>query len=289
MAPNPDRFLDEAADVRGACGVKQPLSLQITGWEFPRFLSVDCHKLFDATLLHIPDHRTGIAHAMVRTLVVEDDPQTALYITQGLSRNGHTVYWAPTGGDGFVQGRNGDYDLIIADRMLPGMDGLTLIRRLRGVNIQTPVLFLTNMGELDARVEGLEAGGDDYITKPFAMPELLARTNALVRRAALNGSSHTILRISSLEVNLLTRTVTREGMQIDLQAQEFKLLQYLMEHSGRVVTRTMLLENVWGLEFEPGTTVVESHMSRLRSKIDKGFDMPLIHTVRGAGYVLRAG
>ncbi|HEY2007707.1 MAG TPA: response regulator transcription factor [Rhizomicrobium sp.] len=228
---------------------------------------------------------------MVRTLIVEDDAQTALYLTQGLSRNGHTIYWAPTGGDGFVQARSGDYDLIIADRMLPGMDGLTLIRRLRDVNIQTPVLFLTNMGELDARVEGLEAGGDDYITKPFAMPELLARTNALVRRAALNGAnnSHTILRISSLEMNLLTRTVTREGTKIDLQAQEFKLLQYLMEHHGRVVTRTMLLENVWGLEFVPGTTVVESHVSRLRSKIDKGYDMTLIHTVRGAGYVLRAG
>jgi len=228
---------------------------------------------------------------MVKTLIVEDDPQTALYITQGLSRNGHTLHWAPTGGDGFVQARAGDYELIIADRMLPDMDGVIFVRRLRGLNVQTPVLFLTNMAELDARIEGLEAGGDDYITKPFAMPELLARTNALVRRATLNGAynNHTVLRLGSLEMNLVARAVSREGLRIDLQAQEFKLLQYLMEHSSRVVTRTMLLENVWGLEFDPGTTVVESHMSRLRSKIDKGFDIPLIHTVRGAGYVLRAG
>lgn len=228
---------------------------------------------------------------MVKTLIIEDDPQTALYITQGLGRNGHTLYWAPTGGDGFVQARGGDYELIIADRMLPDMDGLSLIRRLRGLNVQTPVLFLTNMGELNARVEGLEAGGDDYITKPFAMPELLARTNALVRRASRNGAykGHTVLRLDTMEMNLVARTVSREGQRIDLQAQEFKLLQYLMEHSGRIVTRTMLLENVWGLEFDPGTTVVESHMSRLRSKVDKGFGMPLIHTVRGAGYVLRAG
>jgi two-component system OmpR family response regulator len=228
---------------------------------------------------------------MVKTLVIEDDPQTALYITQGLSRNGHMIHWAPTGGDGFVQARCGDYELIIVDRMLPGVDGLTLIRRLRDLNIQTPVLFLTNMGELNARVEGLEAGGDDYITKPFAMVELLARTNALVRRATLVGAynSHTVLRVSSLELNLVTRIVSREGQEIDLQTQEFKLLQYLMEHNGRIVTRTMLLESVWGLEFDPGTTLVESHVSRLRSKIDKGFDIPLIHTVRGAGYVLRAG
>lgn len=228
---------------------------------------------------------------MVKTLVVEDDPQTALYITQGLNRNGHTIYWAPTGGDGFVQARGGDYELIIADRMLPDMDGLGLVRRLREMNVNTPVLFLTNMGALDARVEGLEAGGDDYITKPFAMSELLARTNALVRRATLVGAynTQTVLRVGALEINLVTRAVSREGQKIDLQAQEFKLLQYLMEHSGRVVTRTMLLENVWGLEFDPGTTVVESHMSRLRSKIDKGFDAVLIHTVRGAGYVLRAG
>jgi two-component system OmpR family response regulator len=227
---------------------------------------------------------------MAKTLVIEDDPQTALYITQGLSRNGHTIHWAPTGGDGFAQARCGDYELIIADRMLPGMDGLTLVRRLRDLNIQTPVLFLTNMGELDSRVEGLEAGGDDYITKPFAMPELLARTNALVRRATRIGAynSHTVLRVGDLEINLVTRGVSREGLEIELQTQEYKLLQYLMEHSGRVVTRSMLLENVWGLDFDPGTTLVESHMSRLRSKIDKSFDLPMIHTVRGAGYVLRA-
>ena len=227
---------------------------------------------------------------MVKTLVIEDDAHTALYLTQGLSRNGHSVHWAPTGGDGFAQARAGDYELIIADRMLPGLDGLVVVRRLRRFNIQTPVLFLTNMGDIDARVEGLEAGGDDYIAKPFAMPELLARANALVRRANLFGAyNHTVLRAGGLEMNLVSRTVSREGARIDLQAQEFKLLQYLLEHAGRVVTRKMLLENVWGLEFEPGTTVVESHISRLRSKIDKGFAPQLLHTVRGSGYVLRAG
>src|SRR6185437_3431863 len=228
--------------------------------------------------------------SMTNTLIIEDDPETALYVTQGLARSGHSVRWASTGGDGLVQAMEGNYGLIIADRMLPGIDGLSIVKRLRKINIQTPVLFLTNMGETDARVEGLEAGGDDYLTKPFAMNELLARTNALVRRAMVGGASgKTMLRIDSLEMDLLARTVTRAGLPIDLQAQEFKLLEYLLQNAGRVVTRAMLLDNVWGLEFDPGTTVVESQISRLRSKINKGSAIELIHTVRGSGYILRAG
>jgi two-component system OmpR family response regulator len=227
---------------------------------------------------------------MTKTLIIEDDPETALYVTQGLAKNGHSVRWASTGGDGLMQATEGEYGLIIADRMLPGIDGLTIVRRLRKINIQTPILFLTNMGDTDARVEGLEGGGDDYLTKPFAMNELLARTNALVRRSATLGAfNKTILRAESLEVNLLARTVSRAGQPIELQAQEFKLLEYLMQNAGRLVTRAMILENVWGLEFDPGTTVVESQISRLRSKIHKGSFAELIHTVRGAGYILRAG
>jgi len=227
---------------------------------------------------------------MTKTLIIEDDPETALYVTQGLAKNGHSVRWASTGGDGLMQATEGEYGLIIADRMLPGIDGLTIVRRLRKINIQTPILFLTNIGDTDARVEGLEGGGDDYLTKPFAMNELLARTNALVRRStALGAFNKTILRVESLEMNLLARTVSRAGQPIELQAQEFKLLEYLMQNAGRLVTRAMILENVWGLEFDPGTTVVESQISRLRSKIHKSSPIELIHTVRGAGYILRAG
>ncbi|MBU6297996.1 MAG: response regulator transcription factor [Alphaproteobacteria bacterium] len=226
----------------------------------------------------------------MKTLVIEDDPETALYVTEGLQKHGHTVFWAPTGTDGLEQAKAGDCALLIVDRMLPGLDGLALVKNLRDHNIQTPVLFLTTMDGLDARVEGLDAGGDDYLTKPFAMPELLARANAIMRRTHLLGlaDEQTRLRAGSLEMNLLARTVTRSGQHIELLHQEFKLLEYLMQNAGRIVTRTMLLENVWGLTFDPGTNVVESHMSRLRSKVDRGFPAALIHTIRGSGYVIRA-
>lgn len=225
----------------------------------------------------------------MKTLIVEDDPITALYVTEGLQKHGHTVCWAPTGTDGFEQAKSGDCALIIVDRMLPGLDGLTLVKNLRDRNIQTPVLFLTTMDDLDARVEGLDAGGDDYLTKPFAMPELLARANAIMRRRSFsNDAPSTRLRVGGLEVDLLARSVSRDGQAIELQQQEFKLLEYLMQNAGRVVTRTMLLEKVWGLNFDPGTNVVESHMSRLRSKVDRGFEVELIRTVRGAGYVVSA-
>jgi two-component system, OmpR family, response regulator len=226
----------------------------------------------------------------MKTLIIEDDPETALYVTEGLQKHGHTVCWAPTGTDGFEQARTGDCALIIVDRMLPGLDGLTLVKNLRDHNIQTPILFLTTMDDLDARVEGLNAGGDDYLTKPFAMPELLARANAIMRRTHLLGgtSRQTRLRAGSLEMDLLARTVVRDGQLIELQHQEFKLLEYLMQNAGRIVTRTMLLENVWGLSFDPGTNVVESHMSRLRSKVGRDYATEIIQTIRGSGYCIRA-
>jgi two-component system OmpR family response regulator len=225
--------------------------------------------------------------AIAKTLIIEDDPQTALYVTEGLRDAGHVVHWAVTGADGYHQAVEGDFALIVADRMLPGLDGLTLVRNLRRAEIETPVLFLTTMDDLDARVEGLESGGDDYLTKPFAMPELVARTNALIRRSRRQPGTTTTLRAGELHLDLLTRSVTRQGVAIELQPQEFKLLEYLVQNVGRAVTRMMLLEKVWGLDFDPGTTLVESHLSRLRAKLDRGFDTPLIHTLRGEGYVLR--
>jgi two-component system OmpR family response regulator len=170
--------------------------------------------------------------------------------------------------------------------MLPGIDGLGIVKTIRGAGVKTPVLFLTTLGGIDDRVEGLEAGGDDYLVKPFAFAELLARMNALARRSSPT-EVQTLLRVADLELDLLKRSVARGGKRIDLQPQEFKLLEYLMRHAGRVLTRTMLLESVWEFHFDPQTTVVETHISRLRSKIDQGFGVPLIHTVRGAGYCLR--
>lgn len=211
-------------------------------------------------------------------------------MTEGLQQLGHVVSWAATGPDGLFQASHDYYALVIVDRMLPGLDGLSLVKRLRGIGIHTPALFLTTMDGLDARVEGLEGGGDDYLTKPFAMAELVARANALIRRSQHFGDKAlTRLRVGSLEMDLLAREVTRAGQTIELQKQEFKLLEFLMQNSGKTVTRSMLLEKVWGLDFDPGTTVLESHISRLRAKVDRGFDGELIHTVRGSGYVLRAG
>jgi len=226
--------------------------------------------------------------AIATTLVIEDDPQTALHVTEALRSIGHSAHWAATGTDGYHQASGGKFDLIIVDRMLPGLDGLTIVRNLRRAHIEAPVLFLTTMDDLDARIEGLECGGDDYLPKPFATSELIARSNALIRRARKSVALQTMLRVGDLELDLLARTVKRQGTAIELQPQEFKLLEYLMQNSGRAVTRTMLLENVWGLDFDAGTTIVESHVSRLRGKVDREFTPEMIHTVRGVGYILRA-
>ncbi len=222
----------------------------------------------------------------MKILVIEDDPDTAEYIAQGLKELGHTVDIAPNGKDGLFLAAGEKYDVMVVDRMLPGLDGLGLVKTARGAGVATPVLFLTTMGGIDDRVEALEAGGDDYLVKPFAFAELVARINALGRRPALV-PEQTVLRVADLEVDLIRHTVKRRGQRIDLQPREFRLLEYLMRHAGRVVTRTMLLEHVWDFHFDPKTSVVETHISRLRSKIDKDFAPELIHTVRGTGYSLR--
>jgi two-component system, OmpR family, response regulator len=222
----------------------------------------------------------------MKILLIEDDAATARHIVKSLRQHGHTVDHAVNGRDGLFLAAGEPYDVMIIDRMLPGLDGLGVVKTVRGVGVKTPVLFLTTLGGIDDRVEGLEAGGDDYLLKPFAFAELLARVNALARRPPPT-EIQTLLRVADLELDLLKRSVTRAGKRIDVQPQEFKLLEYLMRNPGRVVTRTMLLENVWEFHFDPQTTVVETHISRLRSKIDQGFAKPLIHTVRGSGYCIR--
>jgi len=221
----------------------------------------------------------------VKILLVEDDKQTADYIAKGLREHGHVVDHAGNGRDGLYLATGEKYDVMIVDRMLPAMDGLSLVKAARASNVRAPVLFLTTMGGIDDRVTGLEAGGDDYLVKPFAFAELLARVNALGRRPTLS-EVVTQLQVADLQMDLLKRRVTRQGKQIELQHREFRLLEYLMRNAGRVVTRTMLLEAVWDFHFDPQTTVVETHISRLRAKIDRGFDRELIRTVRGAGYRL---
>lgn len=218
----------------------------------------------------------------MRILLIEDEPETASYIVAGLQQAGHDAAVAADGRSGLFRATGEDWNLLIVDRMLPGLDGLALVRTLRAGGVATPVLFLTTMGGVGDRVAGLRAGGDDYLVKPFALDELAARVEALGRRSSQLGPD-TVLRTADLEMDLLARTVTRGGRKLDLQRQEFKLLEYLLRHAGQVVTRTMLLENVWGFHFDPRTNVVDSHISRLRGKI--GAD--LIETVRGAGYCVR--
>lgn len=223
----------------------------------------------------------------MKLLLIEDDQETADYIVGGMEEAGHTVDHAANGRDGLFLAAGEPYDVMIVDRMLPGLDGLGLVKTIRSAAVRTPVLFLTALGGIDDRVEGLEAGGDDYLVKPFAFAELMARVNALARRPPVM-QVETTLRVADLEMDLVRRSVSRGNTRIDLQPQEFKLLEYLMRHAGRVVTRTMLLENVWNFHFDPQTNVVETHISRLRSKVDRGFGPELIHTVRGAGYSLHA-
>ena len=223
----------------------------------------------------------------MKILIIEDDAETAAYIANGLKEHGHTVDLAATGRDGLFLAAGEHYDLMVVDRMLPEIDGLSIVKTVRTAGIETPVLFLTALGGVDDRVTGLDAGGDDYLVKPFAFSELLARINALARRPPVT-SAETVLQVEDLEMDLLKRKVTRNGKTLDLQPREFRLLEYLMRHAGQVVTRTMLLEYVWDFHFDPHTNVVETHISRIRAKVDKPFDMPLIHTVRGAGYCLRA-
>lgn len=219
----------------------------------------------------------------MKLLVVEDDATTGNYIAKGLREEGHVVDLVRDGHAGLIAATTGNHDVLILDRMLPQVDGLTVLKTLRGAGRQVPVLLLTAMGDVDDRIEGLRAGADDYLAKPFAFGELSARVAALSRRPqALE--AETVLRAGDLEMNLITRTVSRAGQTIDLLPREFALLEHLLRRKGRVQTRTMLLESVWDIGFDPGTNVVETHVSRLRAKVDRPFDSELIQTVRGAGY-----
>ena len=224
----------------------------------------------------------------MKLLVIEDDRETAAYLIKGLNESGYTVDHSADGREGLFLATSGSYDAIVLDRMLPGMDGLALLGALRAAKIRTPALILSALGSVDDRVKGLRSGGDDYLVKPFAFSELLARIEALLRRGA-QAPTETRLRVADLELDLLTRTVRRGDKVIELLPREFQLLEYLMRNAGHVVTRTMLLEHVWDYHFDPQTNVIDVHVSRLRQKIDKQFERPLLHTVRGAGYCLRTG
>jgi two-component system OmpR family response regulator len=224
----------------------------------------------------------------MRILLVEDDPTVAGFVLKGLREANHVVEHADNGRDGLFMAASETFDTIILDRMLPGgIDGIRLLETLRSQNNATPVLLLSALAQVDERVAGLKAGGDDYLTKPFAFSELLARVEALTRRGKSDGPQTKLL-VGDLEMDLLSRSVRRGGQKIDLQPREFRLLEYLMRHAGQVVTRTMLLEGVWDYHFDPQTNVIDVHVSRLRQKIDKPFKSGLIHTIRNAGYMLRA-
>jgi len=223
----------------------------------------------------------------MQILIVEDDATVASFLSRRLGNDGHNVDHAATGQDGLRLASSNDYQVMIIDRMLPGLDGLTILRSVRESGDQTPVLILSALGEVDDKVHGLKAGGDDYLVKPFAYSELMARVESLVRRSS-SQEEQTVLEIDGLKMDLLSREVSRDGQKIDLKPREFLLLECLMRHADQVLTRTMLLEAVWDYHFDPQTNVIDVHISRLRQKVDRGFNEPLIHTIRGAGYVLRA-
>ncbi|MEE4379183.1 MAG: response regulator transcription factor [Candidatus Competibacteraceae bacterium] len=222
----------------------------------------------------------------MRILVIEDDQGAAAYLIKGLTESGYVVDHAAEGHEGLQLALTDVYQALIVDRMLPGLNGMSIIAALRSAGIKTPVLILSALSDVDDRVEGLRGGGDDYLAKPYSFSELLARLDALLRRGQLE-QQDTLFTVADLEVDRLKRKVTRAGQVIQLQPREFRLLEYLMRHAGQVVTRTMLLENVWGYHFDPQTNIIDVHISRLRTKIDKDFSAPLLHTLRGAGYCLR--
>ena len=223
----------------------------------------------------------------MRILIIEDDLEAGEAMARGLSEGGHDCVHAADGEAGLEAARQGEFDVLIVDRMMPRKDGVEVVETLRREGDATPVLFLSALGEINDRVTGLKAGADDYLVKPYAFAELIARVEALARRRE-TGSVATILKVGELEMDLIGRTVHRQGKEIDLQPREFQLLEFMMRHAGQSVTRTMLLEKVWEYHFDPQTNVIDVHISRLRSKIDKGFDRPMLQTVRGAGYRLDA-
>jgi two-component system OmpR family response regulator len=223
----------------------------------------------------------------MRLLIVEDDAEAAAYLTKAFREVGHVADHAADGLEGYAMAEGGGYDVLVIDRMLPRLDGLSLIRSLREQKDDTPALILSALAQVDDRVKGLRAGGDDYLPKPYAFSELLARVEVLARRRGAPASEPTTYRVGELVLDRLAHRVTREGQEVVLQPREFRLLEYLMKHAGQVVTRTMLLENVWDYHFDPQTNVIDVHVSRLRAKVDKGFELPMIHTIRGAGYMVR--
>ena len=238
----------------------------------------------------LPSGIFSVTVQAMRILIIEDDKEAASYLVKAFREAGHMADHAADGLDGYAMAEAGDYDVLVVDRMLPKLDGLSLIRSLREQKVETPVLILSALGQVDDRVKGLRAGGDDYLPKPYAFSELLARVEVLARRRAIVPSAEpTTYRVGDLELDRLSHRVTRSGQEIVLQPREFRLLEYLMKNANQVVTRTMLLEHVWDYHFDPQTNVIDVHVSRLRAKIDKGFDKPLIHTIRGAGYMVRVG
>jgi len=224
----------------------------------------------------------------MQILVIEDDARVAEHIGKGLKSAGHVVTHEADGRAGLIRATTDGFDLIIVDRMLPHVDGLTIVQTIRATGDATPILFLSALGEVDERVAGLRAGGDDYLTKPFAMSELLARVDVLARRGPAI-VAETKLAVGDLEIDLLGQQVKRQGKAIDLTTREYRILTYLARNEGRVVTRSMLLEHVWDYQFDPQTNIIDQHVSRLRQKVDRGFEAALIHTVRGTGYLIRAG
>lgn len=248
----------------------------------PLFADINGQRPVDRMADEQPDRVT------MRLLVIEDDRDAADYLVKAFREVGHVADAAADGDDGLAMALGGQYDVLIVDRMLPKRDGLSLIGDLRAKGMETPALILSALGQVDDRVKGLRAGGDDYLTKPYAFTELLARIEALARRTSPEEGSTRFV-VGDLVLDRLSHKVTRAGEAIMLQPREFRLLEYLMKHAGQVVTRTMLLENVWDYHFDPQTNVIDVHISRLRSKIDKGFERPLLHTIRGAGYMIRDG
>ncbi|MCL6728729.1 winged helix-turn-helix domain-containing protein [Sphingomonas hankyongi] len=223
-----------------------------------------------------------------KILVIEDDAETADYLGRGLTQEGHLVEQVSNGQDGLYRATDSTFDLIILDRMVPVLDGLSVLRALRAAQIETPVLILSALASVGDRIEGLDCGSDDYLVKPFSFAELLARANALLRRSEARVAANPQLTVGDLVIDPMSRTVKRAGKKIDLKPREYLLLEYLARNEGRVVTRTMLLEQVWDYHFDPATNVIDVHVSRLRRKLEEGFERPLLHTVRGAGYVLEA-
>jgi two-component system OmpR family response regulator len=224
----------------------------------------------------------------MRILVVEDDKKIASFVVKGLKQNGFAVDHSPDGQDALILATTTDYDAAVVDVMIPGMDGISLVQQLRQKGVRTPVIFLSAKGSVEDRIRGLQSGGDDYLTKPFSFAELLARIQALVRRATSTTNEPTRLSVADLTIDLLTREVTRAGQKIELQSKEFALLEYLMRNAGRVVTKAMILEHIWDYSFDPQTNVVDVLVHRLRTKIDKEFPKKLIHTYRGMGYAIKA-